>query len=164
MNIIAIIIAACVPMLIGSIWYNPKVFGGIWMREIGIDPDSIKDQSPNMLKLFLLAFLFAFMIALMINPMVIHQSGISSLLEGMPDARGAKIELLVNGKSIAYEHLFRTFKHGAFHGFICGLFFALPIIGTHALFENRSFKFMAIHASYWMLSMMIMGGIICTWQ
>jgi hypothetical protein len=164
MNFLAVLVASIVPMILGSIWYNPKVFGSIWMKEIGVDPDKVKDQSPNMLKLFLTAFVFAFMIAIMLNPMVIHQMSMGSLLEGMPEAKGAKIELLVNGKSIAYEHLFRTFKHGALHGFLCALFFALPVLGTHALFENRSFKFIAIHASYWMVSMMLMGGIICAWQ
>ena len=164
MNILAILVASLVPMILGSVWYQPKVFGGIWMREIGIDPSSIKDQKPNMIKLFIMAFIFALMIAFMLNPMVIHQWSIGSLLEGMKAAKGAKIELLVNGKSIVYQNLFRTFKHGALHGVLCGLFFALPILGTQALFEQRSFKYIAIHTSYWIVSMAIMGGIICAWQ
>ncbi len=117
-----------------------------------------------MLKLLLSALIFAFMIAFMLNPMVIHQMSVGSLLEDMPEAKGAKIELLVNGKSIAYKDLFRTFKHGALHGFLCGVFFAWPIIGTQALFESRSKKYIAIHSVYWMISMMLMGGIICAWQ
>lgn len=164
MNIVAILLAALVPLVLGFIWYNPKVFGSIWMKEIGVDLETIQNQKPNMLKLLLSALIFAFMIAFMLNPMVIHQMSVGSLLEGMPEAKGAKIELLVNGKSIAYKDLFRTFKHGALHGLLCGVFFAWPIIGTQALFENRSKKYIAIHSVYWMISMMLMGGIICAWQ
>ena len=56
---------------------------------------------------------------------------------------------------------FRTFKHGAFHGTIGALFLALPILGINALFERRSFKYIAIHTGYWMLTMGLMGGVLC---
>jgi hypothetical protein len=42
---------------------------------------------------------------------------------------------------------FRTFKHGALHGFLSGLFLALPIIGTNALFE-RSFKYTLVTGGF----------------
>jgi hypothetical protein len=41
-----------------------------------------------------------------------------------------------------YGTAFRTFKHGLLHGFYgCFFFLALPIIGTNALFEKRSWKY-----------------------
>jgi hypothetical protein len=42
-----------------------------------------------------------------------------------------------------------------------GLTLALPIIGINALFERRGFKYIAINVGYWVVSMAIMGGIIC---
>lgn len=164
MNIIAILIAALIPMILGFIWYNPAVFGKIWMRAIGIDPNNIPDEKPNMLVIFVVSLLFAFMLAISLNPMVIHQSGISSLLQGMPEAENAKIELLVNGISIDYASRFRTFGHGALHGFIAGLFFAVPVIGTMALYEKRGFKYIAVTGGYWILSFLLMGGLICDWK
>lgn len=76
MNIVAILVAAIVPLVLGFIWYNPKVFGSIWMKEIGVDLETIQNQKPNMLKLLLSALIFAFMIAFMLNPMVIHQMSV----------------------------------------------------------------------------------------
>ncbi len=166
MNFIAVLVAALIPVVMGFIWYNPAVFGKVWMSAIGIDPDAIRDEKPNMLAIFALSLLFALMLAMSLNPMVIHQMGISSLLQGMPaaEAKDAKIELLVNGVSIDYENRFRTFGHGALHGFISGLFVAVPIIGTMALYEKRGFKYIAVTGGYWIVCFMLMGGVICGWK
>lgn len=166
MNFLAIFVAALVPLLVGFIWYNPKVFGTAWMRSIGVEnPDDMK-AGANMAVVFGLSTFFAFLLALSMNPLVIHQSGIFSLLADMPESReaGAKIELLLNGTPIAFENKFRTFGHGVFHGCLYGFFIAVPLIGTNALFERRGFKYIAINAGYWIVSMMLMGGIICAWQ
>ena len=166
MNFIAILVAAIIPLLVGFIWYNQAVFGKVWMRAIGIDPDASRDEKPNMAAVFALSLLFAFMLALSLNPMVIHQMGIGSLLQGIPAAetKDAKIELLVNGVSIDYENRFRTFGHGALHGFISGLFVAVPIIGTMSLYEKRGFKYIAVTGGYWIVCFMLMGGVICGWK
>jgi hypothetical protein len=63
-----------------------------------------------------------------------------------------------------YGNEFRTFKHGAFHGLMYGLFFVLPVIGTNGLFERKSWKYIFINVGYWTVSLMLMGGIICAWQ
>lgn len=34
-NFLALLAAAASSMVVGFIWYNPKVFGNIWMRESG---------------------------------------------------------------------------------------------------------------------------------
>ena len=36
MNWLAIIVSALVPLIIGAIWYHPKVFGSAWMHATGI--------------------------------------------------------------------------------------------------------------------------------
>jgi len=58
---------------------------------------------------------------------------------------------------------YRTFKHGAFHGTIAGIVLALPVISVGAMFERRGFKYIAIHAGYWIVSMALMGGIVCAY-
>jgi hypothetical protein len=60
-----------------------------------------------------------------------------------------------------YGSAFRTFKHGALHGFMTGLFFALPLIGVGALYERRSWKYVLIAGGYWSITCLLMGGIIC---
>jgi hypothetical protein len=63
-----------------------------------------------------------------------------------------------------YGDNFRTFKHGAFHGAINGLFVAVPILGVNALFEQKSFKYIAVNGLYWIITLSLMGGVICGWQ
>ena len=63
-----------------------------------------------------------------------------------------------------YGDAFRTYKHGALHGFISGIFIALPIISINGLFEQKSWKYMAIQAGYWTTILTVMGSIICGWK
>ncbi len=62
-----------------------------------------------------------------------------------------------------YGSAFRTYKHGALHGFMSGLLFAFPVIAINSLFERKSWKYIFIHSDYWMLTLTIMGAIICGW-
>lgn len=158
MKILVTFIAALVPMVVGFIWYNPKVFGTIWMNETGMTHE--KAKTANMAKTFGITFLFSLMIAFLLQTIVIHQSALQSLV--MNDTSEATKKWLADAMS-AYGNNFRTFKHGMLHGFITGLFIALPAIGVGSLFEMKSIKYILIAGGYWMVSMMIMGGIICQW-
>lgn len=62
-----------------------------------------------------------------------------------------------------YGNNFRTFRHGMVHGFMTGLFLILPAVGVSSQFEMKSWKYILITAGYWIVSMMLMGGIICQW-
>ncbi|MGK0250702.1 MAG: hypothetical protein ACI81G_000132, partial [Gammaproteobacteria bacterium] len=39
----------------------------------------------------------------------------------------------------------------------------LPIIGTIALYERKSLRYVLLTVGYWTISMAIMGGIINVW-
>lgn len=43
-NLLAVVLATLASMIVGSIWYAPPVFGGMWMRLIGKKP---KDMEQN---------------------------------------------------------------------------------------------------------------------
>lgn len=79
-NPIAIVVAAVSAMVVGFVWYNPKVFGNAWMTAAGITEAQIKGG--NMLKIFGLALLFAFMLASTVPSIVVHQMGVYSLAQG----------------------------------------------------------------------------------
>lgn len=155
-NLLAILAAALSSFVVGSVWYNPKVFGTIWMREIGMTQE--KARKGNMVKIFGLTFVFAFMLAFMMPTIVIHQVGALQLAGGDATDEAFKAYMQVHGEA------FRTFKHGALHGFIASLFIILPTVGINALFEQRSFKFVAITAGYWAVVMTLMGAIVCGWK
>ena len=139
-NWIALIVAAIIPLVTGFIWYNPKVFGTAWMKETGMTEEKAKSMNPG--KTYGLAVVFAFLIAFFMWPQV--------MLGGAPgEAHGAEP--------------FMTFKHGALHGAMVGLFFVLPVFATNALFEMKSAKYVMINSGYWIVTMALMGGIINAW-
>lgn len=157
-NFLALLAAACSTLVVGFVWYHPKVFGNAWMRESGTTEEKMKGG--NMALTFGLSVLYAFFIAFILQMLTIHQWGALGMVGG--DAAIAKpsyAEFMAD-----YGSAFRTFKHGALHGFMTGLFLALPIIGVGALYERRSFKYTLIAGGYWVVTCMIMGGIICAWQ
>ena len=68
-NIWAVIVSALSAFLIGSLWYSPVLFGNLWMKEAGMDPEKIENS--NMAKIFGLAFIFilfmAYSLAMFLN-------------------------------------------------------------------------------------------------
>ncbi|MEC3906263.1 DUF1761 domain-containing protein [Tamlana sp. 2201CG12-4] len=158
MNFLAIVVAAVSALVVGFIWYNPKVFGNAWMQAADMTEDKMKGA--NMAKIFILAFIFAILLAMSIMPMVIHQMGAFSLTGGDVANALPSYEAFMND----YQDAFRTYKHGAFHGVLAGVFIALPILGTNALFERKSAKYILINSGYWIVTMGIMGAIICGWK
>ena len=79
------------------------------------------------------------------------------------DKPGSEVNTYFMDFMSKYGSEFRTFKHGAFHGLLCGIFLFLPVLGTNALFERRSWKYILLNVGYWTISAMIMGGIISAW-
>jgi hypothetical protein len=162
MNFLVIAAAALIPMVVGFIWYNPMIFGRAWMEASGMTEE--KAKSMNMPLILALSFVLSFMLAIPINFMTIHQFSLGSLVMG-PELQDPNSEtsLWLKDAMAKYGHNYRTFKHGVFHGLVGGLFFVLPILGTGALFERKSFKYVAINVGYWMLTIALMGGVICAY-
>ena len=57
-NFLIIVLASLVPLIIGAIWYNPKVFGSVWMKANGFEGDYV--SSHKMWKIMILSFIFNF--------------------------------------------------------------------------------------------------------
>lgn len=163
-NFLIIFLAALVPMAMGFIWYNPKVLGTAWMKAADVSQEKMKGA--NMGLVFGLAFLFSFMMAFALQFVVIHQWHLYSILANEPGLKdtNSEVGMMVKGFMEKYGNNFRTFKHGALHGTIGGIMIALPIIGTNALFERKSFKYIAINVGFWIINMALMGGIICAFS
>jgi hypothetical protein len=152
-NLLFVLLAALVPMIIGFIWYNPKVMGNAWMEASGLSEEKFKDA--NMALIFGFSFVFALMLAFGLFFLVVHQTHVFSLLMNYKDEYDAIMR--------AHGNDFRTFKHGAFHGAIDSIFIVLPIMGTNALFDRKGFKYIGINAGYWFITLALMGGILSAW-
>jgi len=156
-NFIALLLAGLVTLVVGFIWYNPKVFGTIWMKENNFTQEQLR--TGNMLKIFGLTYVFSVMITMTLMSLTIHQSGAVGMVGGPPLIDSAKPSFAAFMAD--YGTAYRTFKHGALHGSISGLFFALPVIGINGLFERKSWKYILIHAGFWIVTLTLMGGIVC---
>ncbi len=164
MNFVVILLSALVPMVMGFIWYNPKTLGTAWMQAAGVTEEKMKGA--NMGLIFGLSFLFSIMLAMAVNGLVIHQNHMYSILLNEPGFGDPESDL---GKYITafmeqYGNNFRTFKHGALHGFLGGLFFAFPILATNAMFERKGWKYIWINTGYWTITLTLMGGILCAYN
>jgi hypothetical protein len=157
-NFLALLVASISTLMVGFIWYNPKVFGTIWMKESGMTEEKMKGA--NMALIFGLSFFYAFLISFILQMVTIHQFGALGMVGGDPTIAKPSYAAFMED----YGNAFRSFKHGALHGFMTGLFLALPVIGTNALYERRSFKYTLITGGFWIVCFMIMGGIICAWK
>lgn len=160
-NWIAIIIAALIPLLTGFVWYNPKVLGNAWMKASGITEEMMRGA--NMGTIFGVSLLLSVLLAIQLNFIVIHQWHLNSILINEPGISDPTSEVgkLMSGFMAKYGNNFRTFRHGAVHGVLSGLFFVLPVLGVNALFERKGFKYIAINTGYWVLTLALMGGVIC---
>lgn len=159
MNFISVLVAAASTLVVGALWYSPMLFANAWMKESGLTEEQLKKG--NLLKIFGLTYFFSVMIAMIMQVLSIHQFGALGMIGGPDFIETAKPSYAAFMAD--YGTAFRTFKHGALHGFMSGLFFAFPLIAINGLFEHKSWKYIFINAGYWTVSMTIMGAIVCGW-
>ena len=116
-----------------------------------------------MVKMLGLTYLMSVLVAMALISIVIHQTHLFSLMAKDPTASDPNSEAgqYLAGLFTKFGGLFRTFGHGAFHGTLAGIFIAIPVVGTSALYEGRGFKYVMISGGYWVVSMALMGGVIC---
>ncbi len=160
-NWLVVLGSALIPVLVGMIWYNPKVFGNAWMQAAGLKEEDLKKS--NMFIIMGLVLLLSVFLSVGLLYTVVHQLHIFASVNAVPgfeDPTSIQSKALADFFDLAKGN-FRTFKHGALHGTMAGITLALPIVGISALFERRSAKYIFIHAGYWIVCFALMGGVIC---
>ncbi|MCB9308970.1 MAG: DUF1761 domain-containing protein [Lewinellaceae bacterium] len=161
-NILVVLATGFIPLILGFLWYNPKTLGNAWMKEADMNEDKMKGA--NMMMIFGVSLVLGMMLALGLAVAVIHQNHLYSVLmhSGVenPDSEAHKLYMDFMAK---YGTEFRTFGHGAMHGFLTSLFVIFPAMGVNALFERKSWKYIFINYGFWAVCSIIMGGIICAW-
>lgn len=58
------------------------------------------------------------------------------------------------------EGEFDTFGHGAAHGAVLSIFLIIPIFVTNGLFEQKSWTNILLNGGYWIITLVLMGGVI----
>ena len=130
-NWIAILAGSLIPMIMGFIYYHPKLFGTAWMKSLGMNEADLKQGNMGVIlgiSLFM-SFIMSFFIL------------------GNVDGPGQ-------------EGQYDTFRHGAVHGAILGIMVAMPVLVTNGLFERKNLKNLLINTLYWVITLTLMGGVI----
>lgn len=155
-NFLAIVLSGLIPLAVGFVWYSPKLFGNTWMNACGLTKEKL--EGGNMPLIFGLSFLFSVFIAFSLMPMVNHSFSIVSALGGFDITEESATLLKEIMLHIGDSH--QSFGHGVLHGAMTGILFVLPIITINALFERKGFKYIAINAGYWVMTLALMGGVV----
>ncbi len=81
MNYVAIIAGAVSVMILGAIWFSPKVLGQSWMRGAGLTEDDMKEMNPVTM---IGALLMALVISWAMSRYAGHtEEGMSQFVHGM---------------------------------------------------------------------------------
>lgn len=153
-------LTALIPLVVGAIYYHPKVVGTAWMKSNNFTTADL--EGGNMPLIFGLTFLASLFVSVAAVPLVIHQTGFMSVMmevEGFGVA-GSEVMTEVEAFQRNYGAVSRNFGHGLFHGIFYTIILIFPVVGINALFERRSFKYVAVHVGYWMIVLGLIGGII----
>lgn len=127
----SLLIAAIIPLAVGFVWYNEKVFGKAWMESTGIKKEDAKKA--NMVTIFGVSFVMYLLLAWY---------------------------MIYNVDGPGQEGDYDSFKHGAYHGVLIAILVAMPVIVVNGLFERKKWKYMLITIGYWLVSMILMAGVI----
>ena len=86
-NYVAVVLATLSSMVIGSIWYTPKVFGTYWMKAAGVTPSgNAKDAVRPILITVVVSFITAWVLAGAVSISVVFYGGsflVNALLTGL---------------------------------------------------------------------------------
>lgn len=162
-NLGIVALAALIPMIMGFLYYHPKTLGTAWMEASGVDEGTMKES--NMLLVFGASLLLSFFLGMGIFPLAVHQTGLVSLFGNEPNLVLGDMNSVPELGSLMdlYGDRFRTFGHGALHGFVAGILIVFPVMGTNNLFERKPFKLTIINTGYWSITLALMGGVLCQW-
>ena len=64
---------------------------------------------------------------------------------------------------IAWSHS-ETFARGAFVGFISWVGFVVGPLYPQSVYEGRPFTYFAINSGYWLVGLVIVGGLLAAWH
>lgn len=129
-NVLAVVLAALSTMVVGSIWYTPKVFGKSWIKLAKLDEKKMQQAGP-----------YPIIVTLLV-----------SLVSAFVLAHFAYMSNNIFQNSFLQDSLMTAFW--VWLGFVASRFI------THDAFEIRRKKLTVINISHELVTFMVMGLII----
>jgi hypothetical protein len=134
LNWMAYAVAVIAQLIIGFLWFHPKVLGNVWSRSSGMDAESMRPTPLAYALNILFTLMFTFWLA-------VNVTGF-----GQEDSR------------------YHTFQHGLAHATLLTIMVIIPVIGTPAVFEKRKASYVLLRAAYWFVRMAVAQGILSLWR
>jgi len=134
-NILAVLASGVAGVVIGMAWYAPTVFGSLWMKEAGLDPNSSKMEEGK-------------------KKMPLHAA--TAFVAGVVLAWVMAYFALVWGSA--------TLGSALELGFWIWLGFMVPGHLSSVLWEGKSLKYFAINAGFWLVNTLVVATIVSVWM
>ena len=134
-NLVAVLIAAIIPMILGALWYSPILFGKKWMTLMGKTEEELK-AGFNPVKTYGFSFLASLVMAYILGHFAIYATF----------ATGAT-----------------GFGAGMQTGFWAWLGFVVTTGSSTVLYESRKSGLFWINTGYYFVSLLLMGGVLASW-
>jgi hypothetical protein len=126
---LAVIVAAVVNMVVGSVWYSKNLFGKEWSKLTGRKMEDMGGGGMGY--------------------------GVAAV--------GALVQAWVLAHFVAYAGS-DTFWKGLVTAFWLWLGFVAVVTAVHLVFEGRSWMLWKINAGYFLVVMLINGGLLAAWH
>ena len=133
-NYLVVLISAVISFIIGGLWYSPILFGNAWMKSGGFNQKDIEAAKKKGMGKL---YLTGFIGTLLMAFVLAHF-----------------VQYLSAG----------TFIEGMQAGFWIWIGFIVPILIGSVLWESKPIKFYLINVLYHLVSLLIMAGILASWQ
>jgi len=152
-------VAALIPMIMGMIYYHPKVAGTAWMKANGFEPKDL--EGGNMAAIMIVSYILSVFLAFGLTGVVIHQFMAFGMFAPEIFEAGSEAQATFTKLMEDYGSNGRTFGHGALHGAMAGITILLPVFGANSLFEKRGWNYILVNVIYWTITVALMGGLLC---
>jgi flagellar biosynthesis protein FlhB len=133
-NYLAILVSGIVAMIIGGLWYSPLLFGKAWMKLMGFGKKDIEKAKAKGMGKIYLVNFLASLVMFYVLAWLIGAIGAAGFAEGVVV------------------------------GFWVWLGFNASVLIAGVLWENRPFNLYLINVTYWLVILLLNGGIIAVWR
>ena len=133
-NYLAVLVSAIVSFIIGGLWYSPLLFGNAWMKSGGFSEKNIEKAKKKGMGKL---YFITFIASLLMAFVLSHF-----------------VQYLTA----------QTFSEGMQAGFWIWLGFIVPVLLGGVLWEGKSLKFYLINIAYWLVNLIIIGGLLAVWR
>lgn len=155
LNYLAFFLIAFVPLIIAWFYYHPKsFFVNRWGNDELFNPTKTKFGQ------LIFAFILSSAVVYGYINLVIHQMGFYELFFTDIMLGNETSMKVVEDFFDKYRYKHRHFGHGIFHGLIIAFIFQLPFVSFQTLVAKKDSRFLLLHFVYWLITSIVIGGLI----